>query len=76
LRRAIYQAFRADLNVPGLAAYHITWREKEKIGYAHMVEYGTRRARPVAFVRRAAAQMPAALQAAETEFMRRLKVFK
>jgi HK97 gp10 family phage protein len=31
---------------------------------------------PKAFVRRAGLQMPAALQAAETEFMRRLKVFK
>lgn len=76
LRKAIYQKYDTESDAQGLALYKITWRETEKIGYAHMVEYGTKRAKPVAFVRRAALQMPAALQAVETEFMQRLKVFK
>jgi HK97 gp10 family phage protein len=76
LRKAIYQKYDTESDAQGLALYKITWRETAKIGYAHMVEYGTKRAKPVAFVRRAAIHMPIALNASYNEFMRRLKVFK
>jgi HK97 gp10 family phage protein len=75
LSKSIYQVYSKDNSPNGMATYQISWNHR-KAPYGHMVEYGTRRTRPVAFVRRAALQMPAALQAAETEFMRRLKVFK
>jgi HK97 gp10 family phage protein len=75
LSKAIYQVYSKDNSTNGKATYQISWNHK-KAPYGHMVEYGTRRSQPVAFVRRAGLQMPAALQAAEAEFMRHLKVFK
>jgi HK97 gp10 family phage protein len=75
LSKSIYQVYSQDNSSQDQATYQISWNHK-KAPYGHMVEYGTRRAKPVAFVRRAALQMPAALQAAETEFLKRLKVFK
>lgn len=75
LSKAVYQVYSKDNSTNGQATYQISWNHR-KAPYGHMVEYGTRRSRPVAFVRRAGLKMPAALQAAETEFMRRLKVFK
>ena len=75
LSRAIYQVFSADNSNPSQATYQISWNHR-KAPYGFMVEYGTSRSQPVAFVRRAQAQFPQALQAMESAFAKQLKVFK
>jgi HK97 gp10 family phage protein len=74
LRNAIYQTYSRDKSNPEHARYHISWNHK-KAPYGFMVEYGTVKSRPVKFIGRAQAQMPAALQAAETKFLNSLKRF-
>lgn len=74
LRRAIYQAHSKDHSSDLQATYHISWNHK-KAPYGFMVEYGTIKTAPVAFVRRANAVMPQALQRVEDEFGKRLKHF-
>lgn len=75
LRKAIYQVWSEDNSARFNHEYHISWNH-QKAPYGFMVEYGTTRTAPVAFVRRAGEKMPAALDAAEARFMRQLKVFK
>jgi HK97 gp10 family phage protein len=74
LRKSIYQVYSKDNSNQTQARYHISWNPK-KAPYGFMVEYGTVKSRPVKFVGRAQAQMPVALQAAETKFMNSLKRF-
>jgi hypothetical protein len=75
LRSAVYQAHSKDNSALDRQTYHISWNHK-KAPYGFMVEYGTKNgAKPVAFVRRAAAQHPAALQAVQDRFFAQLKTF-
>lgn len=75
LRDALYQVFSKDNSTPNLATYQVSWNH-EKVPYGFMVEYGTVRTRPVAFVRRAQSAMPRALEVAEAELYKRLQQFK
>jgi hypothetical protein len=75
LARSIYQVFSKDNSGKNLATYHISWNHQEA-PYGFMVEYGTKNAPPVGFVRRAQSAMPLALNAVEKELFLRLKEFK
>lgn len=75
LQRAIYQVYSRDNSSASMATYHISWNH-QKAPYGFMVEYGTSKAPPVGFVRRASAQMPRALDVAYRKFLSELKHFK
>ena len=75
LRNSIYQVFSKSSSSELEKVYHISWNYKE-CPYGHMVEYGTVRANPVAFVRNATSRMPQALEAAEKKFFEQLQHFK
>lgn len=75
LARSIYQVFSKDNSNANVSTYHISWNHKDA-PYGFMVEYGTKKTKPVAFVRRAQSAMPLALSAAEKELFLRLKEFK
>lgn len=75
LQRAIYQVYSKENSGVNQARYHISWNHK-KVPYGHMVEYGTVKSPPVAFVRGARSKIPVALEAAKQELFNRLKHFK
>jgi HK97 gp10 family phage protein len=50
LRASIYQAYSKDNSGARHAVYHVSWNEKEA-PYAHMVEFGTKRAPAHPFLR-------------------------
>lgn len=73
LRQAIYQVYsKTNSNEQqGVATYHVSWNYK-KAPYGFMVEYGTSRAPARPFIRPAASKGSQALQAAETELLKRV----
>ncbi len=75
LMNSIYQVHSKDNSDVNKHTYHVSWNHKE-CPYGFMVEYGTVRANPVAFVRNATSRMPQALEAAEQKFFQQLKHFK
>lgn len=75
LRRAVYQAHATKESTPMRPVYSVGVNPR-KAPYAYMVELGTARAKPVKYIGRARAQVPAALDAAQAEFFNRLKRFK
>lgn len=73
LRDSIYQVFSKDNSGADKATYHVSWNHL-KAPYGYMVELGTSKAPPHAFVRPAYdAKQAAALQAAKARYVEEMK---